>query len=183
MGLLWGYLSRGLQAMVNLKVLKFFACHGGPSAEILRGCTFQLRSLVWESRDDANYLSEFLLSHHNLRGLGLAWADYKRELIPPTCCPQLRVLCGNLGAMETFLPGREITSLDWMPLPFILKSSHIIHSLEHLLPYLSRIRFLSFGEYYPSPSISSIIGFFLCVEVLRFKLPDVDSHEVSGQSS
>jgi hypothetical protein len=184
-GILWGYLCRGLQAMVNLKVLKFRASNGGPSPKILRGCTFQLRSLVWGSCHDENHLSEFLLSQHNLRGLDVDWAENKRELIPRSCCPQLRVLRGDLGAMQTFLPGREITSLDWKPQPPrpILKSSRMIHSLEHLLPYLSRIRFLSFGEYYRSTSISSIIGFFLCVEVLTLKLPPVDSHEVSGQSS
>jgi len=65
-GTLWGYLCRGLQAMVNLKVLKFRALDGQPSVEILRGCTFQLQSLVWGNRGDEDHLSGFLLSQRNL---------------------------------------------------------------------------------------------------------------------
>jgi hypothetical protein len=180
-GTLWGYLCRGLQAMVNLKVLKFRALDGHPSAEILKGCTFQLRSLFWGNRDDEDHLSNFLLSQHNLRGLDVDWAEDKRHLIPRSCCPQLRVLCGDRGAMETFLPGREITSLDWMPL--LENSAHRIHSFEHLSPYLSRIRVFSSEEAYIRPSFSSIIGFLPCVEVLKLEFPDVDNHEVSGPSS
>jgi len=37
----------------------------------------------------------------------------KRDLIARSCCPQLRVLCGDRATLETFLPGREITPLDW----------------------------------------------------------------------
>ena len=171
--------------MVNLKVLKFRALNGQPSAEILRGCTFQLRSLVWENRGDKDHLSEFLLSQHNLQRLDIDWAEDKLDLIPRSCCPQLHVLCGDRGALETFLPGREITSLDWMPQPLFLYSSHRIHSFKHILPYLSRIRFLSFGDYYPRPSesIDSIIGSFPCVEVLKLALLEVTSDEVSGRLS
>ena len=66
-----------------------------------------------------------------------------------------------------------------------LYSFHRIRSFEHILPYLSRIRFLSFGEYCPRPSesLNSIIGFFPCVEVLKLKLLEVASDEVSGRSS
>ena len=126
-GTLWGYLCRGLQAMVNPKVLKFRALGGQPSAEILRGCTFQLRSLVWGSRGYEDHLSEFLLSQHNLQGLGVDWAEDKLDLIPHSCCPQLCILCGDRGALETFLPGREISSFNFVgldastpPLPMLL---------------------------------------------------------------
>ena len=183
--LLWDYLCRGLQAMVNLKVLKFCALDGQSSAEILSGCTFQLRSLVWGNRDDEGHLSKFLLSQHNLRGLDVDWAEDKRDLISRSCCPQLRVLCGDRGALETFLPGREITSLNWIPQPSFLYSSDSIHSFERLLPYLLRIRFLSFAEYYPRQSecIRSIIRFFPSVEVLKLELLEVFSHDVSGRLS
>jgi len=62
---------------------------------------------------DEGHLSEFLLSQHMLRGLDVDWAEDKRDLIARSCCPQLRVLCGDRATLETFLPSREITPLDW----------------------------------------------------------------------
>lgn len=94
-GTLWGYLCQGLQAMVNLKVLKFTALDGHPSTEILRDCAFQLRSLCWGNHDDEDHLSNFLLSQQNLQKLEVEWAADKRDLIPRSCCPQLRVLCDD----------------------------------------------------------------------------------------
>ena len=181
-GTLWSYLCRGLRAMVNLQVLKFRALDGQPSAEILRGCTFHLRVLVWGNAGDEDNLSNFLLSQHDLRMLDIqGWAEDKRDLIPPSCCPQLRVLCGNQEVLETFLPGREIISLSWRSHSLILEdSSYRIDSLEHLLPYLSRIRFLSFGKSFNSPCIHPIFLYFPCVEVLRLEL---HSHDVGGLSS
>jgi hypothetical protein len=57
---LWGLTCRGLQAMINLKVLCFCAMNDHPSSQILRGCSFQLDVFRWESRDDAEQLLEFL---------------------------------------------------------------------------------------------------------------------------
>jgi hypothetical protein len=181
-GTLWDYLCRGLQAMVNLKVLKFRALNDQPAADILSNCTFQLRSLVWRNRDKGR-LSNFLLSQHSLQKLEVKWPEDKRDLIPRSCCPQLRVLCGDRGAMETFLPGREIISLDWRAEildPFVDNSAHRINPVEHLLPYLSRIRFFSFEYPYTWSPFSSITGFFPCVEVLKLTSPVIDNHEVNG---
>ena len=179
-GTLRDYLRRGLQAMVNLKVLQFLTVNDQPAADILRDCTFQLRSLVWWNSVDG-HLSNFLLSQHSLQKLEVDWPEDKRDLIPRSFCPQLRVLCGDRGAMETFLPGREVISLHWMG-PFVDDSAHRIRSVEHLLPCLSRIRFFSFGYPYTWSSFSSIIGLFPCVEVLELVFPDIDSHEVKGPS-
>lgn len=60
------------------------------------------------------------------------WAEDKRDLIPPSCCSQLRVVCGNQEALETFLPGREIISLSHFLT--LGDSSFRINSLERLLP-------------------------------------------------
>ena len=181
-GTLWGYLCRGLRAMINLQVLKFQALNGQPCARILGNCAFQLRSLVWGNPNDEDHLSKFLLSQHNLQTLDIpSWAEAKRDLIPPSCCPRLRVLCGNQGALETFLPSREIISLTWRSHSLILEdSSYRIDSLEHLLPYLSRIRFLSFGESFDRACIRSVVRYFPFVEVFRLGLPEVDLHDASG---
>jgi hypothetical protein len=180
----WDYLCRGLQAMVNLKVLKFRALNDRPAADVLRDCTFQLRSLSWWNSVEG-HLSNFLLSQHSLQKLEVNWPENKRDLAPRSPCPQLRVLCGDQGAMETFLPGREVISLHWRTEildPFVDNSAHRIRSVEHLLPYLSRIRFFSFRYPYTWAPFSSIIGFFPCVEVLELVMPDIDSHEVKGPS-
>ena len=130
-GALWDYLCRGLQAMVNLKVLEFSAPNDQPAADILRDCTFQLRSLVWWNSVDS-HLSNFLLSQHSLQKLEVNWPEDERGLVPRSSCPQLRVLCGDQGAMETFLPGREVISLHWMTDlidPFVDNSAHRIRSV------------------------------------------------------
>jgi len=183
-GTLWDYLCRGLQAMANLKVFKFYAPNDQPAADILRDCTFQLRSLVWWNSVDG-HLSNFLLSQHSLQKLEVDWPEDERGLVPRSSCPQLRILRGDQGAMETFLPGREVISLHWMADlidPFVDNSAHRIRSVEHLLPYLSRIRFFSFGYPYTWLPFSSIIGFFPCVEVLELLFPDIYNHEVKGPS-
>lgn len=183
-GTLWDYLCHGLQAMANLKRLHFRAFGGQPSAEILTNCTFQLRVLVWGNYNDEDHLSQFLLSQHSLRGLVVDWAEDKRDLIPTSCCPRLSDLRGlNQGAVETFLPGRKITSLSWTTHSLKLDSSYKIDSFESFLPYLSRIRFLSLGVSFSRVYIRSIVRYFPRVEVFEFRHPAVDSHEVSGSSS
>jgi len=171
--------------MINLQVLKFRALNGEPCARILGNCTFQLRSLVWGNPNDEDHLSNFLLSQRNLRTLDIqSWVKAKRDLIPPSCCPQLRVLCGDQDALETFLPGREIISLTWRSHSLILEDSHYrIDSLEHLLPYLSRIRFLSFGESFDKACIRSVVRYFPFVEVFRLGFLEVDILIASGPLS
>ena len=66
---LWDYLCRGLQAMVNLKRLKFRTLDDRPTAEILKNC------------DDEDHLLRFLLSQQSLRRLVVDWAEDKRDLI------------------------------------------------------------------------------------------------------
>ena len=164
--------------MVNLKRLYFWAFGGQPSAEILTNCTFQLRVLVWGNYGNEGHLSQFLLSQRSLRELSVHWAEDKRDLIPTSCCPRLTDLHGfNQGAVETFLPGRKITSLTWTT------HSLKLDSFESLLPYLARIRFLTLGASFSRACIRSIVRYFSCVEVFELHLPVVDSHEVSGSSS
>jgi hypothetical protein len=108
---LWGLTCRGLQAMVNLKVLLFRALNGHPSAQILQECTFRLEVLGWECRDDAEQLYGFFLTQPKLRILSAEWNSKGPELNTSGISPGLQVLHGNQGTMNAFLPGRGITSL------------------------------------------------------------------------
>jgi hypothetical protein len=95
---------------------------------------------------------------------------------------ELTDLCGTQGTLETFLPGRKITSLSSMSHSLNFDSCRI-DSFETPLPYLSRIRFLSLGGSFSVACIRSIVGYFARVEVFELQLPKVDNPEVSGPSS
>ena len=100
---LWDLTCRGLNAMINLKRFFFGASKSSPSATILRGCTFQLKTLRWENYRDAEQLLEFISSQPNLRFLGFTWIG--PDLNTSGICPGLQVLHGGQRTIDAFLPG------------------------------------------------------------------------------
>ena len=165
-----GLTCRGLQAMVNLKVLLFHAFNGLASTQILRGCTFQLEVFGWESRD-AELLVGFLLTQPHLRSLMVDWKD--PELDTSDICPGLQVLHGNRNTITAFLPGRHVTSLKWSP---DKEESFVNRSIEHLPQECSDIRFFSFGGRWGRPWFNLVMPHFRSLEVLE--LIGLNSREV-----
>ena len=167
---LWGLTCRGLQAMVNLKILLFHAFHGLPSTQILHGCTFQLEVFGWASRD-AELLVEFLLTQPHLHTLMVDWKVL--ELNTSSICPGLQALHGNRNTITAFLPGRHITSLKWSPDE---KESLLNRPIDHLPQECGHIRFFSFGGLWGRPRFDLVMLHFRALEVLR--LIGLYSHEV-----
>jgi len=164
---LWGLTCRGLQAMVNLKVLCFCAMHGHPSSQILRGCSFQLevfRWVRWESRDDAGRLLEFLSTQPSLRVLAVEWMAGP-ELNTLGICPGLQVLHGNQGLLNAFLPGRRITSLMWSP-AFQESHSGLFKNPKYPQEFHC-IRYFSYGGFLGRAPLSVVLSHLRVLEVLE----------------
>jgi hypothetical protein len=159
---LWDLTCRGLNAMINLKRLFFGASKGGPSATILRGCTFQLETLRWENYHDAEQLLEFISSQPNLRCLGFEWIG--PELNTSGICPGLQTLHGDRRTIDAFLSGRSITSLKWCPHEEELRRDAPIYTPPQEFHHL---RYLSFGGYLGRPSLSAVTEDLPALEVLE----------------
>jgi len=157
----WTLFPAALRALVNLKELEFRNYREVPTVHVLRGCTFQLVSLIWECYNDENELSVFLTGQEALEQLRVNWRG--KCAGPPTSALQnLSFLAGTSDAIRTFLPGRTITRLRWQPnfdepLPDIIASissalrnlhvlaldgPDIILSLSTIVDYLPNLRFL-----------------------------------------
>ena len=159
---LWGLTCRGLQSMVNLKILVFRSWYGHPSAQILHGCTFQLEALKWESCDDEELLLEFLIDQPHLHALKVDW---KRPALDTSgVCPGLQVLHGDRNTINAFLPGRRVTSLKWTP-----NRDEVLlnHSIDHLSEEFHYIRFFTFGGFWGRPRLDLVIRHLRAVEVLE----------------
>ena len=112
----WELTSRGLQGMVNLKILRFRTFLGDQvSAQLLHGCTFQLEVFEWNNRnhDDVEQVLVFLRTQPHLRMLKILWK--RPELDISGICPRLQVVHGDRSTINAFLPGRHLTSLKWTP--------------------------------------------------------------------
>jgi len=158
----WTLFPVALRALVNLKELEFGRGVRGPTAHVLRGCTFQLVSLIWECYNDENELSVFLTGQEALEQLRVIW---KEECAGPPASALQNLSCLALfsGTIRTFLPGRKITRLRWYPMPgdllpdFIasissaLRNLHVLAldgpatllSLSTIVDYLPNLRFLA----------------------------------------
>ena len=156
---LWGLTCRGLQAMVNLKILHFRSSSGHPSAQILHGCTFQLEVFKWDSCDDAKQLLEFLINQARLRTLKFNWKGAMFDT--SGICPGLQVLHGNRYTINAFLPGRRVISLKWA------QNLLLNHSVDHLSEEFHHIRFLSFGNFWGLPRLALVNRHLRMVEVLQ----------------
>jgi len=169
----WTLFPAALRALVNLKELEFRKYGRAPTAHVLRGCTFQLVSLIWECNDDENELSVFLAGQEVLERLCVDY--WGRECAgPPTSALQnLSFLDGTSGAIRTFLPGRTITRLRWHPyygdpvldvasISSALRNLYVLAldgpdtllSLSTIVDYLPNLRFLELIGYRPTDLLS-----------------------------
>jgi len=157
----WTLFSAALRALVNLKELEFERFRNAPTAHVLRGCTFQLVSLIWECYHDENELSVFLTGQEALQQLCVIWRE-ECAGPPASALQNLSCLAERSGTIRTFLPGRKITHLRWFPkfdepLPDIiaiissaLRHLHVLAlvgpdtllSLSAIVDYLPNLRFL-----------------------------------------
>jgi len=158
----WTLFPVALRALVNLKELGYRRLGRAPTAHFLRGCTFQLVSLIWECYNDENELSVFLTGQEALEQLRVIWRE---ECAGPPASALQNLSCLALfsGTIRTFLPGRTITRLRWQPnfdepLPDIIASissalrnlhvlaldgPDIILSLSTIVDHLPNLRFLN----------------------------------------
>jgi hypothetical protein len=106
--------------MRDLKELHIEGFHDNTvPKDILTDCPFQLLSFSWTNQLPASTLKNvlrFLETQRDIRHLGskIAWDPCSVPLALPTC-EALEHLEGDRGAIETFLPGRKVTSLVWIP--------------------------------------------------------------------
>ena len=164
----WGLTRRGLQAMVNLKILRFCTLRGEKvSAEILHACTFQLEVFQWNNRDhdDTEQVSAFLQTQPHLRILSVFW--HGPDLGISGICPRLQVLHGDQYTINAFLPGRRITSLKWTPNEEELLLNDPV---DHLSEEFHYIRFFSFGGLRGRSRLDLVIPHLRAVEVLEIGL-------------
>ncbi|KIM44161.1 hypothetical protein M413DRAFT_25620 [Hebeloma cylindrosporum] len=96
----WDLLRPGpaLSAMRNLKNLHIKAFHGNIADDILLDCPFQLVSFSWIFHVETGRIGRLL-----------------DGLLALPACDNLEHLRGDRGSIETFLPGRSVTSLIWIP--------------------------------------------------------------------
>jgi len=158
-----GLACRGLQAMVNLKILRLHTWDGRASAQIFHGCTFQLEVLEWNNPEDVEQILEFLQTQPQLRTLRVFWIP--PELDTSRICPRLQVLHGDRNTINAFLPGHRITSLKWTPNKEEVGLDD--GSIDHLAEEFHHIRFFSLGGAFSGPRLDLVIPHLRAVEVLE----------------
>jgi hypothetical protein len=155
-------IAHGLRVLTNLRRLSFVACGCIPRAPVVLPLQdpipFQLEYFDWDSAGDEEPLSAFLATQKHLTSMRLGWENNDLH-VPPAALPQLRTLCGSLGTLMEFLPGRSnITSLGW--------DSESDGAILMNVPSLSKIQFFSFG--FPErPNLSTIVSQLDSVEILE----------------
>ncbi|KAF8957184.1 hypothetical protein BDZ97DRAFT_118574 [Flammula alnicola] len=159
---IWNLIVKCLRTMVNLKELGFNNwILGTPAAIFPATCPFQLEKFIWTCPlhyshhvslgfYDGNYGNSlydeqaisFLEGQPRLRHL-----RWMTSVIYPskTVCPNLRILEGNIGTFQMFLPGTSVTTLYWLSdseieYPVIPRQD----ALKGISPQLKMIRALSF---------------------------------------
>ncbi|TFK35703.1 hypothetical protein BDQ12DRAFT_737413 [Crucibulum laeve] len=153
-------LSIGLQEMTNLKHLNFREYSGQPSAHILRNCVFQLESLDWGCHSESE-IDVFLSGQKALRRLSIEW-DAAKLSIPLTACPNLVSLSGGCRTIEAFMPGRQITSLHWIP--ELYGSTLVVDSIRN---EFARLINFSFGGYFRRPHLAIVAPYLKSLEILE----------------
>jgi len=157
-----GLTCRGLQAMVNLKILRLRTGTGQASARLFHRCTFQLEVFDWYNRGDVEQILEFLQNQPQLRTLRFFWK--RPDLNISRICPRLQVLHGDQNTINAFLPGCPVTSLKWTP----NKEELLLNdSIDHLSEEFHHIRFFSFGGFWGRPRLDLVIRHLWEVEVLE----------------
>jgi len=153
-----GLTCRGLQAMVNLKILRLRTSNHPQS---FRGCTFQLEALEWNDYPDVEHILDFLRTQLQLRTLRLYWK--RPDLDTSGICPRLQLLHGDRSTMNAFLPGRHVTSIKWTP-----SNGELLNdSVDHLSREFNHIRFFSVGGWWGHHRLNILIPHLGAVEVFE----------------
>jgi len=157
----WTLFPAALRALVNLKELEFRNYGQAPTAHVLRGCTFQLVSLIWDCCNEENELSVFLAGQEVLERLCVDYWRGKCAGPPASTLQNLSFLAGTSGTIHAFLPGRTITRLRWhryfrdqvpdvASISSALRNLHVLSldepvahsSLSTIVDHLPNLRFL-----------------------------------------
>ncbi|PPQ85968.1 hypothetical protein CVT25_001667 [Psilocybe cyanescens] len=168
---LWSLLCRALNCMQNLKhfTIRTTLITGLPT-EFHGRYTFRLKTLDLRGPCSGDKLIiTFLQFQTQLDSLSIEWSKTNEQLILPSTCPQLRFLRGNKGAVETFLPGRSIFSLVWVPHP-----ADSTTCVSHLAFAFNNIRTLSYGGFLGCPDLNLIIRHLRSLEILRIVDPTLN---------
>ncbi|PPR00142.1 hypothetical protein CVT24_008944 [Panaeolus cyanescens] len=140
-------LHSGLKVMNKLQHLTIedlVVSHYMPNTHLTRvltGGSFSLKSFHWLCRSDENPIAEFLATQHDLEELTISWHSvWRKRILPDMCadvdastCPRLRRVCGEIGTLKMFLPGRNVQDVSCPP-----PSGTPIGEIEETLPLISR---------------------------------------------
>ena len=172
----WDLLRPGpaLSAMRNLKSLHIRVIHRNIVQDILTDCPFQLVSFSWILPLETGRLLQFLATQGSIRCLSsrISMDTFSGPLAVPVC-ENLEQLEGDRGSIETFLPGRRITSLVWIP-----SWGDSTSGVEHLANEFGAIQNLTF---HTSFGRKHVVGFntivpylknLQCLELSTFVSPD-----------
>jgi hypothetical protein len=161
----WDLLRPGpaLFAMRNLKHLHIKVFHENMAEDILIDCPFQLVSFSWifhVATGKLGRILEFLATQRDIRCLGSSIPKilFTSPLALPAC-EHLEQLRGDRGSIETFLPGRRVTSLIWIP-----SWGDSTGGIEHLTKEFGAIQNLTFHASYGS---RHVVGFNTVVPHLQ----------------
>jgi hypothetical protein len=161
----WDLLRPGpaLSAMRNLKSLHINVFHGNIAEDILIDCPFQLVSFSWifhAKTGRPGRLLEFLATQRDIRFLGSRiQKDLFNSPLALPACENLEQLRGDRGSIETFLPGRRVTSLIWIP-----GWGDSTDGIKHLAKEFGAIQSLTFHTSYGS---QHVVGFNTVVPHLQ----------------
>jgi len=174
----WDLLRPGpaLRAMKNLKQLHIEVDHDTVPNDILDGCPFQLLSFSWNGflpmETEAGFL-RFLATQWDLRRLGsiIRYSDFNPPLDLPSCA-NLQHLEGDRESIEAFLPGRNVSSLVWVP-----KRGDPTTPFQHLSREFGLIEILSLQTIYGFATISAFDDLIQNLQNLQYlELADSVSH-------
>ena len=163
-----------LRAFVNLTTFSYSVYQDRivVISDLLTGCQFRLKRLIWDRPRDEELLAEFLKTQPDLEELLVDWSNKMTGFISQDMCPRLSYLCGNLGAIEAFLPGRNVTRVKWRYSGRLDYVSGDL-SLDHLEEPLGRVETLRLAGDQDRPPLSLFSHLLPAVTVLEICMPTV----------
>ncbi|CAA7269733.1 unnamed protein product [Cyclocybe aegerita] len=125
-----------------------------------------LHELQWLNHSDERALSRILErpNYANLRILHVEWTDSEID-VHPEACPELYEFVSSRAGIESFLPGRKVVMLAWVPK---CDDERRRSTLEvRVGEALGQVRMFSFGGFYTRPHMSVVAPWLRSVEVLE----------------
>ncbi|KAF8968563.1 hypothetical protein BDZ97DRAFT_357453 [Flammula alnicola] len=162
---LWVLTKRGVRNMTNLNELAFRSSYGVSGQPFLEGCTFSLKTLLWDSKTDQAGIPQFLENQPLLTRL--AWTCRTHTIVSPLACPSLTVFEGNTRAIEAVIPGRtNVERIVWTP-DHDREYHRYAPPMSHLSAEFSGLRSLSFGAYSSRYCLITIVDYLKSLEFLE----------------